>query len=287
MNVVYKKTNYRSKEFAIMKKLKHKNIVQLLAFMYGEENLAHKRRHFCYHIMPQLTGDCARMLTDKKDLTIRELHKKYRNNIRKMGTIRGNLKYLLREILHGIRYLHSLHIAHRDIKGSNILLKFFCSCTNPLECGCDIKYQVQICDFDAGIELNENERLPATQISSRPPHTQYVSIPVGTNGFQSPECSMLTVSNSPDAFSPRITTRCDIWSLGMLTIRMLIGKAGPSTQREMALLLLYYHRECYMHEGLHQPGYFEVDRLVVDRLLNVSIIISVKNSYHCCMQERI
>ena len=77
MSVVYKKTNYRSREFAIIIKLKHKNIIKLLAFMYGEENPAHKRRHFCYHIMPQMSGDCARMLTDKRELTIKELHKKH------------------------------------------------------------------------------------------------------------------------------------------------------------------------------------------------------------------
>jgi serine/threonine protein kinase len=275
MSVVYKKTNYRSREFAIITKLKHKNIIKLLAFMYGEENPAHKRRHFCYHIMPQMSGDCARMLTDKRELTIKELHKKHGDNIRKMGIIRGNLKYLLKEILLGIRYLHSLRITHRDIKGSNILLKFFCSCTNPLECGCGSKYQVQICDFDAAIELDENEQLPPTpvgsKISSRPSCNHYITVPVGTNGFRSPECSMLAISNVTDVFYPPITTRTDIWSLGILTLRILIGATGPSSQREMALLLLHYYRQRYMHEGLHKrPEYFNVDRLVTDKLLSVS-----------------
>ena len=136
--MVYKKTNYRSKEYAIITRIKHSNIVKLLAFMYGEENPTHN--HFCYHIMPQMSGDCARMLTDKRELTIKELLKKHGDNIWKMGIIRGNLKYLLKQVLHGLRYLHSLHIAHRDIKGGNILLKFYCSCSNPLECGCDSKY---------------------------------------------------------------------------------------------------------------------------------------------------
>ena len=286
MSVVYKKTNYRSREFTIIIKLKHKNIIKLLAFMYGEENPAHRRRHFCYHIMPQMSGDCARMLTDKRELTIKELHKKHGDNIRKMGVIRGNLKYLLKEILHGLQYLHSLQITHRDIKGSNILLKFFCSCTNPLECGCDSKYQVQICDFDAAIELDENERLPPTQvgsrISSRPSYNHYISVPVGTNGFRSPECSMLAISNVTDVFYPPINTRSDIWSFGILTLRILIGATGPSSQREMALLLLHYYQQRYMHEGLHRRlDCFGVDRLVTDKLLSVSQFIVIAGLYIC------
>ena len=272
MDVVYKRTNYRSKEYSIITKVKHKNIIQLLAFMYGAENPEHRRRHFCYHIMPRMSGDCARMLTDKEDLTIKELSKRHENDIRKMGIIRGNLKYLLKEVLGGLRYLHSLRIAHRDIKGSNILLYFFCSCTNPLECSCEQKYKVQICDFDAGVELDENECLPASQVKFKnsSTHTHYVSVPVGTDGFRSPECSMFTVANSSDAFSPPITTRTDIWSLGVLTIKILIGVNGPRKQREIALLLWSYYRQRAVREGFHP--HVTVNRLVTDKLLNVSIL---------------
>lgn len=54
--VAIKKTAYRSKEYAIMVKVRHSNILQLLGFMWGEENPLQRRRYFCYHIMPQMTG---------------------------------------------------------------------------------------------------------------------------------------------------------------------------------------------------------------------------------------
>ena len=56
LKVAIKKTAYRTKELAVMSKVKHSNILQLLGFMWGEENPAQRRRYFCYHIMPQMTG---------------------------------------------------------------------------------------------------------------------------------------------------------------------------------------------------------------------------------------
>lgn len=56
LRVAVKKTSYRSKEYSIITKVNHKNVVELLAFVLGEENPAHKRRYFCYHILPVLSG---------------------------------------------------------------------------------------------------------------------------------------------------------------------------------------------------------------------------------------
>ncbi len=58
LDVAIKKTAYRSKEHAVITKVKHLNIIPLLAFMWGEENPAHPRRYFCYHIMPKMSGKC-------------------------------------------------------------------------------------------------------------------------------------------------------------------------------------------------------------------------------------
>ena len=54
--VAVKKTPYRSKEYAVITKVQHRNLIQLLAFIWGEENPVHKRRYFCYHVMPKLSG---------------------------------------------------------------------------------------------------------------------------------------------------------------------------------------------------------------------------------------
>ena len=63
-----KKTTYRAREFSILTKLSHKNIVPLLAMMTGEQHTLHRRRYFCYYFMPKLTGDLARMVTDCREL---------------------------------------------------------------------------------------------------------------------------------------------------------------------------------------------------------------------------
>ena len=145
MSMAIKKTSYRSKEYGIITKLRHKNVMPLLAFVWGPENPENKRRYTVFHYLPKLTGDLARMVTDKKELSMSEFRKSHRYNPRVMGVTTGNLKYILSQVLEGLRYMHTLHIAHRDVKASNVLLKFFCGCDTPLLCGCDVKYQVTNC----------------------------------------------------------------------------------------------------------------------------------------------
>ena len=61
----------------------------------------------------------------------------------------------------------------------------------------------------------------------------YYIPPVGTQGFRSPETSQLLVASHPDAIVPHLTPGADIWSLGILMLRLFIGEDGPTNQREV------------------------------------------------------
>ena len=218
-----KKTAYRAREFSIQTKLSHKNVVPLLAVMTGEQHTLHRQRYYCYYFMPKLTGDIARMVTDHKELTLIEIRKKFKDSPKELGLVVGNLKYLLEELLRGLSYLHSLHIVHRDIKGSNTLVKMYCSCLNPLVCSCTNKFSVLIADYDAAIKLDNDDHLPREK-------SIYHISPVGTAGFRAPEGSLHIVTSHLDA--PEVSTSADIWSFGQLVLRMLIGVDGPVSQRQ-------------------------------------------------------
>ena len=55
--MVAKKTLFRNREFNIILRLNHANIVPLLAVMVGE--VFHKRRFYCYHLLPRMSGECS------------------------------------------------------------------------------------------------------------------------------------------------------------------------------------------------------------------------------------
>ncbi len=105
-----------------------------------------------------------------------------------------------------------------------------------------------------------------------PPPPQYEIVPVGTNGFRSPESSMLMIANSPDAFSPPLSTKADIYSFGILSMRLMMSTDTPYSQRAMSTLLLYYHQSLGVSEGrLKSPSVWRVEESTVLKLLKVSI----------------
>ena len=98
-----KKTSYRSKEYAIISKIRHKNIIPLLAYVWGEEHAENRRRYYVYHYLPKLSGDLARLVTDKEELSLYEFHKDHQyTDFKAMGVAVGNVKYTLSQVLMSI-----------------------------------------------------------------------------------------------------------------------------------------------------------------------------------------
>jgi len=108
---------------------------------------------------------------------------------------------VMRDLAHGLQFLHKKGIAHRDLKPENIL------CVYP-----DRLTPVKICDFDlgSGIKFNSNLNSPIS--------TPELLTPVGSAEFMAPEVV--------DAFVGQATgydKRCDLWSLGIVMYILLCG----------------------------------------------------------------
>lgn len=238
-----KKTPYRSREIQIHKMLKHPNIVELVCLMFGKQQPEHKRRYFSYHFMPKLSGDLSRMVTNKPELTMVNLSRKYVDSPRILGSMQGNWKYILKEVLKGLGHMHSMNVIHRDMKASNILIKMFCNCDNPLTCICQEKFSVHIADFDAAVELSAQGSLHPTPLQYRQPsHTSYGEVlfqivPVGTDGYRAPESAQTVLSNDLSLLDPALTVKADIWSLGLILMRMLNGANGPTRQQKVRIYI--------------------------------------------------
>ncbi|EDV22426.1 Serine/threonine-protein kinase NLK2 [Trichoplax sp. H2] len=112
------------------------------------------------------------------------------------------VKLFTYQILRGLKYLHSAHILHRDLKPGNILVN------NNL--------QIKICDFGFARkqEFDESCEMTAEVV------TQYYRAPEILTG------------------SPHYTSKLDIWSVGCIMAEMISGKvlfeaSGPVKQLDM------------------------------------------------------
>lgn len=100
---------------------------------------------------------------------------------------------LLREILHGMMYLHELGVVHRDIKPENVLT----TDTKP-------PWHVKIADFG----------LSKFAQNSASPQDMLMKTLIGTPEFIAPEM----------ANHQNYTSKVDIWAVGMLMYNVVTGK---------------------------------------------------------------
>ena len=94
-------------------------------------------------------------------------------------------RWVLRQLVHGLVYLHSNGIIHRDLKLSNLLL--------------NSKFNLKIADFGLAVKLVDKQAEQKTMC--------------GTPNYVSPEI----VSRLPYGLSS------DVWSLGCMMVTLLTG----------------------------------------------------------------
>uniref|UniRef100_A0A8R1I5W5 Serine/threonine-protein kinase par-4 n=1 Tax=Caenorhabditis japonica TaxID=281687 RepID=A0A8R1I5W5_CAEJA len=183
--------NIRS-EMAILRRLNHKNVIKLVeVFNIPTKGKVYMIFEYCIGSVQQLLD-----LEPARRLSIGESHA------------------IFAELCHGLNYLHSKRISHKDIKPGNLLVA--------------IDFTIKICDFGVAeqISIFQNDGT-CTKVN-------------GTPKFQPPEC----VHGNHSFFDGY---KADMWSAGVTLYNLVSGKYPF----EKPVLLKLY--ECIGTEPLVMP----------------------------------
>ncbi len=213
------------REAAILAKLQHKNIVSIIDFFESDNDL--------YIVLEYIKG-----------YTLTDIIKK-RKRIQYKTAL-----YILDEVCHGLEYIHSNHILHRDLKPDNIMIS---------ESG-----EVKISDFGLAYRReNMNITNPGTYI--------------GTPSYFPPEQLM----------GKPLKPTADIFSLGVSFVEMLTGKNPFVGEKEFDAInnILYLKSINIKFKGKKPPSqitkliYSMMEKSAEKRIQSCDNIISVINKF--------
>ncbi|XP_039752168.1 phosphorylase b kinase gamma catalytic chain, liver/testis isoform isoform X2 [Pararge aegeria] len=112
-------------------------------------------------------------------------------------------RYIMRQVLEGIRYIHRKSIVHRDLKPENILL--------------DDQLNVKITDFGFAKVLKDGEKLFEL---------------CGTPGYLAPETLKANMFEDAPGYGKEV----DIWACGVIMFTLLVG-CPPFWHRKQMVML--------------------------------------------------
>ena len=228
-----RKTSYRFREYDILLKLYHPNVLPLLAAYWGEPKPKQRARYFIYYQLPLMTCDLSRLLGIRYPTTPSILGAlKDTSQVSEINNIEKQTDNMLLCVMRGLRYLHGLRILHRDIKKSNVLVGKKCDCSSVFDGECAHPIIYKITDFDSSLSLDENGHFK-TSCSYKQGENAiefWVSVPVGTDDYRAPETTYYCSSKTsnilyfpgaeavPDDKVLDCMLSRDIYSLGVMIL---------------------------------------------------------------------
>ena len=181
---------YFHNEIEILKDIKHKNIMELIEIKQSEEN---------YYLLCELCNGGS----------LHHCVNKYINMYKKTFS-EEIVQYLMKQIIEALKYLHGLHIIHRDLKLENILVNF----KNPSDKNVLNMYGAEVKIIDFGFSTYTNDQDLHKSVLGSPLYMD----PVILKKYTKKEKNI-------KGYNEKI----DIWSLGNLCYEMLMGKPAFET----------------------------------------------------------
>ena len=180
-----KAKKYIDNEINILQKISHENIVKYYDVIETSQ--------YYYLVTEYCNGGG---LSDCLEYHINQYHKAFSEEV---------VQYLMRQIVSAIRYLHGMHILHRDIKLDNILVKF--DSEEDKQKKNMLKAKVKIIDFGFARYLDPKELAFSTLGSP-------INMEPGI---------LRKLNKMENSRNYGYDEKADIWSLGTICYEMLIG----------------------------------------------------------------
>lgn len=205
-------------EIKIMKKLDHPNVIKLWEVINDPDH------HKIYMIIDYCEKGC---LVDWDDETLT-----FKSKTKDQYLPEEEIARMIGQIIKGLDYLHSNHIAHRDLKPQNML---------QTQDGI-----IKLADFDVAAEIHKGVTLNKTK---------------GTFHFMAPEIC----KKNPKLEDSYIGYTSDIWSLG-ISLYCLTYMKLPFFDPNLIGLIEAIESKSHMHKTKERPASDDLKDLI-DKML--------------------